>query len=190
MSKRVIIFSGSIRSGSVNTKLAHAATAKLADMGAITTLISLGDYALPIFDEDLKEEKGQPENALKLATQIADHDAAFIASPEYNASVTPILKNAIDWLSVLKTEKKPFANLTVALGAASPGNLGGIRGLYHLRAILMNVGAQIITEQCAVPGAMDAFGEDGSLTSERSAKMLDDTCKSLLEIAMIGRGKG
>ncbi|MEL6920280.1 MAG: NAD(P)H-dependent oxidoreductase [Pseudomonadota bacterium] len=182
-------FSGSLRSGSVNVKLAHAATKVLVELGAQTTYISLEDFPMPIYDEDLKSEKGVPDSVTKLARLMATHDGLFITSPEYNASVTPLLKNTIDWLSVLRDAPKPFAGVTVALGAASPGGFGGIRGLYHLRAILMNVGAQIITDQAAVPRAMEAFGEDGMLKDERSMSMLKTTCRSLLEMSVDGRGR-
>ncbi|MEN0002452.1 MAG: NAD(P)H-dependent oxidoreductase, partial [Pseudomonadota bacterium] len=100
-----------------------------------------------------------------------------------------LLKNTIDWLSVVKDEPKPFEGITVALGAASPGGFGGIRGLYHLRAVLMNVGAQIITEQAAVPRAKSAFDDEGKLTDERAKSMLEKACRSLMEMALEGRGR-
>lgn len=189
MPTRVLLFAGSVRSGSFNVSLAQAANKVLAGMGAETTMISLGDYALPLLDEDLKLEKGPPENAIKLARQFAGHDALFIASPEYNASIPPLLKNALDWVSVVPKDIKPYSGLTVALGAASGGSLGGIRGLYHLRAVLMNVGAQIVTEQAAISHAASAFGKDGLPTNERQHKMLENTCRSLLENATEGRGR-
>ncbi|MEL6437099.1 MAG: NAD(P)H-dependent oxidoreductase [Pseudomonadota bacterium] len=187
---KIMIFAGSIRSGSFNGQLAHAANSVLAEMGAETTFVSLGDYPMPIYDDDLKAEKGIPDNVTKLAKLLAAQDGLFIASPEYNASITPLLKNAIDWMSVIRTDPKPFPGLVVALGSASPGGLGGIRGLYHLRAVLMNVEAQIITEQCAVSRASGAFGDDGLPTDERTLSMLRATCRSLMEIAVSGRGRG
>jgi len=152
------------------------------------TMISLGDYPLPLVDEDLKNEKGVPENAVKLARQFAAHDGLFIASPEYNASIPPLLKNALDWASLVR-DIKPYAGLTVALGAASNGRLGGIRGLYHLRAVLMNVGALVISEQASVSGAADAFGEDGLPTDTRQRAMLEKTCRSLMELSAVQRGQ-
>lgn len=189
MPARILIFAGSIRSGSFNVSLAQAANKVLAEMGAETTMISLADYPLPIVDEDLKNEQGLPENATKLARLFAAHDGMFIASPEYNSSIPPLLKNTLDWVSLVRGDVKPYAGLTVALGAASNGALGGIRGLYHLRSVLMNVGAQIVTEQAAISGAGSAFGEDGLPTNERQRGMLENTCRSLLEHATEGRGR-
>lgn len=190
MSVKVLLMAGSNRTGSFNMQLVQAANKVLADNGALTTVVSLADYPLPIIDQDLHAANGDPANAVKLAKQMAAHDALFVASPEYNSSIPPLLKNAIDWLSVLKADVKPYAGLTVALGAASNGNLGGIRGLYHLRSVLMNVGAQIITEQIAVSGAASAFGNDGLPTNERTLSMLQTTCKSLMAHATPGRGRG
>ncbi len=193
MAAKVLIFSGSVRSGSFNTQLAKAAVKQLVESGAEVTEISLGDYPLPIFDEDLKVEKGLPENAIKLAKLFQAHDAAFIVCPEYNSSITPLLKNVLDWVSVTKSDGrndlKPYPGLTVALGAASPGALGGIRGLYHVRSVLMNVGAQIITEQCSVSNAGSGFGDDGMPSNERQLGMLKSTCRALLEQATAGRGR-
>ncbi|MEM1376523.1 MAG: NAD(P)H-dependent oxidoreductase [Pseudomonadota bacterium] len=186
---KIMVFAGSLRNGSVNVKLAQAANKVLAEMGAETTYINLADYPMPIYDDDLKSEKGMPDSVTKLARLMAAQDGLFLASPEYNASVTPLMKNTIDWLSVVSEAPKPFKDITVALGGASPGGFGGIRGLYHLRAILMNVGAQIVTDQAAVPRAMDAFGEDGLPKDERTLSMLQTTCRSLMEISVEGRGR-
>ncbi|WP_306117476.1 MULTISPECIES: NAD(P)H-dependent oxidoreductase [unclassified Roseitalea] len=189
MHPRILIFAGSVRAGSFNISLAQAARKTLAESGAETTMISLGDYPLPIVDEDLKSQKGVPDNAVRLARLLAGHDGLFIASPEYNSSIPPLLKNTIDWVSLVPRDIKPFAGLTVALGAASNGALGGIRGLYHLRSVLMNVGALVISEQVSISRAASAYGEDGMPTDERQRTMLDRTCRSLLELTAVGRAR-
>lgn len=189
MPAKVLIVPGSVRTGSFNVALAQAANKVLAEQGAETTMISLGDYPLPLVDEDLKAQKGVPENAIKLARQFAAHDGLFIASPEYNSSIPPLLKNAIDWVSLVPKDIKPYAGLTIAIAAASNGALGGIRGLYHLRSVLMNVGAQIITEQPTISGAASAFGDDGLPTDERARRRLDHACRSLLENLTPGRAR-
>jgi chromate reductase, NAD(P)H dehydrogenase (quinone) len=191
MIPKVLVFAGSNRMGSFNKQLAQAAAKTLAQMEAEVTMIALADYPLPLVDEDLQKSKGVPENAVKLARLFAAHDALFLASPEYNSSIPPLVKNTIDWVSLVKSDGsgslKPYAGLTIALGAASDGMLGGIRCLYHLRSVLMNVGAQIVTEQCAVRQASRAFGEDGMPVDERTRKMLNDTCRSLLDHCTPGR---
>ena len=189
MSAKILIFAGSIRSGSFNVSLAQAANQMLVQMGAETTMISLIDYPLPIVDEDLKQSEGVPDNAVNLARRFAANDGLFIASPEYNSSIPPLLKNTLDWVSLAPREIKPYAGLTVALGAASNGALGGIRGLYHLRSVLMNVGAQIITEQAAISRAATAFADNGLPSDERQYAMLERTCRSLLDHATPGRGR-
>tara|TARA_R110000787_G_scaffold99980_2_gene204784 strand:+ start:1711 stop:2292 length:582 start_codon:yes stop_codon:yes gene_type:complete len=184
MSPRILVLPGSNRAGSFNVQLAAAASVELAQQGADVTRISLVDYPLPLVDEDLKNETGIPENAMKLGRLIAAQDGVFLCCPEYNSSIPPLLKNMIDWVSLISRDGdrplKPWSGRYVALGSASNGKLGGIRGLYHVRSVMANVGTQIITEQCAVSGAADAFEADGRLKDERTNGMLVNTCKSLI----------
>lgn len=193
MALKILSFAGSTRTGSFNARLAQAAAFQLAEAGAEVTQISLADYPLPIFDEDLNNDDSRPENALKLARMFQAHDGAFIACPEYNSSITPLLKNTLDWVSVTKQDGNvklnPYGGLVIGLGAASPGALGGIRGLYHVRSVLMNVGAQIVTEQCGISHAGNAFDDDGKLTDERQIGYLKNTCRSIMEMAVEGRGR-
>ncbi len=193
MAAKILVFSGSIRTGSFNTKLAKAAIKVLAEQGAEVTEISLADYPLPIMDEDLEAEKGVPENAVKLARLFQAHDGLFIACPEYNASIPPLLKNTLDWISRVKSSSdgdiKPYPGLHVGLGAASPGALGGMRGLYHVRAVLMTVGTQVVSEQASISAAHNAFGDDDMPKDERQLNALKSTCGSLLQHATEGRGR-
>lgn len=184
MTARILVFAGSIRIGAFSAHMADAAEKELTQQGAKVTRITLADYPLPIMNEDLEAEEGIPENAMKLGRLMAEHDGLMICSPEYNASIPPLLKNTIDWVSRISKDGdkpfKPYAGLTVGLCSTSNGAFAGMRGLYHLRAVLMAVGTQIITEQCSVSGAADAFNEDGTLKNERQAKMLSGVCKSLI----------
>lgn len=186
---KILVIPGSNRSGSYNVKLAAVAAKELALLGADVTRISLIDYPLPLYDADLKSNKGVEKNALKLAEMISVHDGIFIASPEYNSSISPLLKNTIDWISVIrKKDDKPWTPLKgkiVGLGAASPGNLGGVRGLNHLRDVLVSVGCQVISEQTLVPTAGKAFAEDGSLVAERAIKSIGNTCQSLHRVSQV-----
>ena len=109
MTPRILVFNGSNRSGSFSGKLADAAVAELLRQEAEVTRIQLADYLLPLMDEDLEREKGIPENAMKLARLFAAHDGVFIATPEYNSSLPPLLKNVIDWVSrVSRDGDKPL----------------------------------------------------------------------------------
>lgn len=193
MTPKILVFAGSNRSGSFSRKLARAAAKTLALMEAEVTMIALADYPLPLLDEDLKKDKGVPENAVKLARMFAAHDALFVASPEYNASISPLLKNAIDWIGLVSSDGsrsvRPFDGLTVALGSVSGDHLGGVRGVDHLRAVLMHVGAQIVSEQCPVPHAERAFGEDGMPSGEREAAALKRACRALIDHCTPGRAR-
>ena len=185
---KLLVFAGSVRTGSFNGQLAAEART-LAGMGADVTRISLKDYPLPLMDEDLEAAEGIPENALKLGRMIAAQDGLFIACPEYNSSITPLLKNTLDWVSRISTldgrPSKPWRGKVVALGSASNGQFAGIRGLVHVRAILQNIGTQVVSEQCSVSGAAKAFGEDGRLLGDRQAHMLEAACRSLVEHAKV-----
>lgn len=185
---RILCFAGSIRSESYNARLAALAAKVLALRDADVTLISLVDYPLPIYDADLERESGVPEPARQLRAQFVAHQGIFIASPEYNQSVTPLLKNTIDWISRTKpapdAEASPWSGRVFALGAASPGYYGGIRSLMHLRQILTGgLGCTILPEQVSVPSAGSAFAQNGDLTNERSMGRLESLAGRLIEEA-------
>jgi chromate reductase, NAD(P)H dehydrogenase (quinone) len=184
---RILVFAGSLRIGAYSIRTADAAQKELALQGAEVTRISLGDYPLPLMDQNLENEKGIPENAYKLGRMIAAHDGLLIASPEYNASIPPLLKNTIDWVSrIRKDNGRSFAPLkgkVAALCSSSNGNFGGMRGLYHLRAVLMNCHVEIVTPQCSVARAADAFDEDGNFKEERVRKIMENVCATLIERA-------
>ncbi|MFZ2103122.1 MAG: NAD(P)H-dependent oxidoreductase [Oricola sp.] len=188
---KVLVFAGSSRTGSFNKQLAQAAAKALALMRAEVTMIALADYPLPLVDEDLVRQRGVPENAVRLARMFAAHDALFIASPEYNASIPPLLKNAIDWISLVEVDGgrpvRPFDGLTVALGAASDRPHGGAICLQHLRAVLVEAGALVVSQQVLLAGAATGFGDDGMPADRISG--LDGACKALLDHCMPGRGR-
>jgi chromate reductase, NAD(P)H dehydrogenase (quinone) len=187
MNPKILVFAGSIRTGAYSGKTADAATKELALQGAEVTRISLADYPLPIMDQDLEVEKGVPENAFKLARLIAAHDGLLIASPEYNSSIPPLLKNTIDWVSRIHKDGgrpfKPYAGKIAALCSSSDGNFAGARGLYHLRSVLMNCGVEIITPQCSVPRAQDAFDETGQFKDEHLRRRMETVVRTLIERA-------
>ena len=182
MPAKILVLAGSIRTGSFNARLAAAATKELALMDADVTRISLADYPMPIYDGDLEAKSGQPENALKLKRHFMAHQGIFIVSPEYNASITPLLKNTLDWISRVREGGEPplaaYKNRVFALGGASPGPWGGMRSHMALRQVLeIGCGALVIPEYITVREATTAFDERDALHDERSAKLL----KSVLE---------
>jgi chromate reductase len=184
---RILVFSGSIRTGSFNAKLAAAAAREIAAQNADVTLISLADYELPIYNGDLEAEKGVPENARKLKRQFMSHEGVFIATPEYNASFTPLLKNTLDWVSRREGNEAPLAaykDRVFALGAASNSPRGGYRSLTSLRMSMeLGMSALVIPEMVSVPVAASAFAEDGALTAENPAQMLKTVASRLVALA-------
>lgn len=173
---RILAFGGSLRRDSFNQKLAAIAAEGAKEAGAEVTVIALRDFPLPVFDEDLERESGKPEAAVRLKRLFAEHDGLIIASPEYNSSVTAALKNAIDWVSRVDGPDEPMlsalAGKSAVICAASPGGLGGLRGLVHLRAILGNIGITVLPDQVAVGGAYQAFDSAGALVDpKRSAEI-------------------
>jgi chromate reductase len=187
---RILVFSGSTRSGSFNTKLAEVVARRVNAAGAQATHLSLADYPMPIYNGDLEAEAGVPEPAKKLKDVMQDHHGIFIASPEYNTSVSPLLKNTLDWVSRLSADGEPpaaaFKNRVFALGAASPGALGGIRGLMGLRTIMeIGYGALVIPDMATVPGAASAFDDQGGMTNERTAGLLDAMVQRLIAEAAL-----
>jgi chromate reductase len=178
---KILVFAGSIRTGSYNTRLAALAAKLVGTAGAEATRISLQDFPLPLFDGDLEAKSGPPDNAVKLKRLMMQHGGVFIATGEYNASLTPLLKNTIDWVSRVREPNEPalaaFHNRVFALGAASPGQLGGYRGMMAARqAIELGCGALVLPDQVAVRDAANAFDDDDNLrdgvTAQRFAALL------------------
>ena len=171
---RILAFSGSSRKESFNKKLVKIAAIGAEEAGASVTVIDLADYPMPLFDEDLEAKEGIPKNALKFKKLLMEHDAIMIASPEYNSAFSPLLKNVLDWAS--RTESKEESPLAAYQGkvavimSASPGALGGSRGLVFLRMLLANMGVIVLPEQKAISAAFKAFNKDGSLSDEKNQK--------------------
>ncbi len=190
MTPKILVFAGSTRSGALSGKTADAAVKELALQGADVTRISLADYPLPLLDQDLEREKGVPDNAVKLARMIAAHDGLLIATPEYKSSLPPLLKNTIDWVSRVKTDvqAKPmraFSGKSTALCSSSNGSFAGVRAINHLRAILVHCQAEVVTPQCSVPRAQEAFDGNGDFVEDRLKQAMSKTCRALIEHARL-----
>ena len=168
MSKTICIlsFSGSARVDSLNGKLLRVATQGARTAGAVVTEIDLMNYPMPIYNGDLEVTEGQPESAKALKSLMRDSHGFLISSPEYNGGYSPLLKNAIDWVS-RPVPGEPalaaFTGKTAAIMSASPGKLGGIRGLSQLRQILGNIGVLVLPDQVTLPAAQNAFTRDGTM---------------------------
>jgi chromate reductase len=179
---KILAFAGSTRTESWNKKLIKVAAAGATAAGAEVTLIDLRDFPLPLYDGDLEEKDGIPENGRKLKALFLEHRGLLISSPEYNSSVPGVLKNAIDWVSRSAPGEKPlacYAGKVVGLVSASPGALGGMRALVHLRAILGNIKCLVLPEQASVSKAPDAFNPDGSLKDDKQRASVEGVGKAL-----------
>ena len=173
MKPKILAFAGSTRKDSFNKRLVKIAARGAKQAGAEVTFLDLRDHPLPLYDEDLETEQGIPDNAIRLKRIFNEHHGLLISSPEYNSSISAVLKNTIDWVTRPEPGEPPLRDIggkTAALLGTSPGGLGGLRGLVHLRAILGNIRIMVIPEQLAVPSAMEAFdGADLKDASQREA---------------------
>ncbi len=179
---RLLFFAGSARTGSYNKKLARLGAMIAEANGIPATFADLGDYPMPIYNGDLELAEGPPDNARKLKAVMQAHSGIFIASPEYNASITPLLKNCLDWVSHTREEGEAplqvYKTRVFALGSASPGGMGGLRSLITVRQVLeLGLGALVLPDQFAVPRANEAFGDDGHLKNKEA----QETFKALIQ---------
>jgi chromate reductase len=174
--KRILAFSGSLRTASLN----HAMLGIVADAaraaGTEVSIIRLRDFPMPLYNQELEDANGMPEKAAKLKRIFAAHDAFLIASPEYNSSYSAALKNAIDWVSRAESADEPplsvFAGKKAAILAASPGGYGGARGLLALRTLLENIRVTVLPDQVSVPKAHEKTGTDGTVTDAATLEAL------------------
>jgi NAD(P)H-dependent FMN reductase len=184
---KIVAFSGSARKGSLNKKLVHAAVHALREAGAEVDEIDLRDYPMPLYDGDLEEAEGQPENAGRLREKLAAADGLLVGCPEYNGLITPLLKNTIDWISRPDPDGNPgtaaVRGKVAALTAASPGGLGGLRGLPHVRTLLSNIGMVVIPDQVSLPQAHKAIDENGHVTDESVARRIDQVARECVRVA-------
>ena len=184
---KILAFAGSTRTGSFNKKLTAIAADAARAAGATVTLVDLRDFALPLYDGDLEEASGLPDGAKIFKALLRDSDGFLIASPEYNSSITGVLKNAIDWASRPETDDEPslvaYRGKVAVLCSASPGALGGMRGLVHLRSILGNIGVIVLPDQVCIGTAHEAFDDAGKLKDERKTKQIVTLARGLVETA-------
>ncbi|XWK91300.1 MAG: NAD(P)H-dependent oxidoreductase [Phormidium sp.] len=182
---KILAFAGSTRTDSYNKKLVQVAANGARAVGAEVTYIDLRDFPMPLFDEDLEKEEGTPESVRKFKELMIAHDGLLIACPEYNSSITPVLKNAIDWASRPGENAPPlaaFVDKVAAIMSASPGALGGLRGLVTVRSILGNIKVIVLPDQIAVPKAYEAFNLNGSLVDPKQQESVENLGKNVANV--------
>ena len=183
MTAKILVFAGSSRLASFNKKLAALAAAALRAAGAEVTHVDLRDFPMPLYDGDLEASAGIPEQAMRMKGLFNSHDGLLLACPEYNSTITPLLKNTIDWVSRSAPGETPlqcFDGKVASLVSASPGALGGLRGLVHVRAILASIGVLVLPAQLAVSKAGEAFDEAGKLRDAKQQATLDKIATQLV----------
>jgi chromate reductase len=186
--QKVLAFAGSTRKDSCNKKLINNAAEIGQDIGLDVTVVDLKDFPMPLFDADLEQNEGMPENAKRLRKMMVASDKIIISSPEYNGSLPAVLKNAIDWLSRSedgKPSREAFAGKKFAIMSCSPGAAGGAMGLDHLRAVLKRIGGQIVTLQVVVPNAYEAFNKQGKIEQASIRQEIKQELQELANPAML-----
>jgi chromate reductase len=181
---RILAFAGSSRRESFNKKLLKIAVAGAEAAGAQVTHIDLADFPLPLFNQDLEAEHGQPQKAGELKKLFFENDGLLMSCPEYNSSITPLWKNTIDWVSRQAPGEAPLAaykGKVATIMSASPGRLGGLRGLVHVRSILGNIGVVVLPDQIAVSEAHGAFTEDGKHHNGKMHESIENLGRTLAE---------
>jgi NAD(P)H-dependent FMN reductase len=184
---KILIIPGSLRTGSHNAKLAAVATDAFVQAGLDVTRISLGDFALPIYDGDLQAKSGVPKNAINLKRMMAAHHGVLLVTPEYNSSVPALVKNSIDWVSRVQEPNEGrgqvFRERAFAIASASEGRLGGTRALAALRLILSACHATVIPNQFALSFADEAYNDMGRLNHAADIDALQALVRQLIDFA-------
>ena len=184
---KILVIPGSLRTGSLNAKLAAAVAYQFAQAGAEVTRISLGDFPLPIYDGDLQTKSGVPKHAINLKRMIGAHHGVLIVTPEYNSSVPPLVKNTIDWVTRVQdaqeTRGQVFRERASAIAAASESRLGGTRALAALRLVLTACHATVIPNQLALSFASDAYDDMDRLKHPADIEALNAMVRQLIDVS-------
>jgi chromate reductase, NAD(P)H dehydrogenase (quinone) len=184
---KILVIPGSLRTGSLNARLAATAAYQFAQADAEVTRISLGDFPLPIYDGDLQSKSGVPKNAINLKRMIGAHHGVLIVTPEYNSSVPPLVKNTIDWVTRVQDAPEArgqvFRETPFAIAAASGGRLGGTRALAALRLILSACHATVIPNQLALSFADQAYDDMDRLKHPADIEALKALVRQLIDVS-------
>jgi chromate reductase, NAD(P)H dehydrogenase (quinone) len=184
---KILVIPGSLRTGSLNAKLAATIAAELAQAGAEITRVSLGDFPMPIYDGDLQAKSGVPKSAINLKRMMSSHHGVLIVTPEYNASIPALLKNAIDWISRVQDSHEArgqvFRDRAFAIASASGGRLGGTRALMALRLILSACQAHVIPNQLSLSFAGEAYDDMDRLKLPADVEAQKALVRQLIEIS-------
>ena len=184
---KILVIPGSLRTGSLNARLAAVAVHEIAQAGAGVTRISLSDFPLPIYDGDLQAKSGVPKHAVNLKRMIGAHHGVLFVTPEYNSSVPALVKNSIDWITRVQDPQESrgqvFRERPFAIAAASEGRLGGTRALAALRLILSACHAIVIPNQLALSFANQAYDDMDRLKNPADIEALRALVRQLIDVS-------
>src|SRR6478609_9982426 len=184
---KILVIPGSLRTGSLNARLAAVAAYAFAQAGIEVTRISLGDFPLPLYDGDLQAKSGVPKNAVNLKRMIGAHHGVLIVTPEYNSSLPPLVKNTLDWVTRVQDAQEArgqvFRNRAFAIAAASESRLGGTRALAALRLVLTPCHATVIPNQLALSFAAEAYDDMDRLKHPADIEALGALVRQLIDVS-------
>ena len=177
---RFLVFSGSLRAQSFNTKLAQLAARLIAAHGGVVDAASMADFDGPSFNQDVEAKTGLPAGAVELCRRLEANDAFVIAAPEYNGSLCGVVKNAIDWAS--RKRPQPFNAKHALLLSASPSMAGGNRGAWALRVPLEHLGARVYPDMFSLAQAHQAFDAANNIANADLRGRLDQTIAQFMDL--------
>ena len=179
-SVRFLVFSASLRTGSLNSRLAGLVAASIEQQGGTADLAAMNVFDSPSYSQDV-QGAGFPPGATEMRQRLEANDAFVIAAPEFNGSMPGYLKNAIDWVSRFRPQ--PFNGKHALLLSASPSMAGGNRGLWSLRMPLEHLGTRVYPDMFSLAQAHQAFDARGKLTNPQLADRLDRTIAGFMDLA-------
>ncbi|HUL28574.1 MAG TPA: NAD(P)H-dependent oxidoreductase [Streptosporangiaceae bacterium] len=177
---RFLVFSASLRRDALNTTLASLAAAAIEAGGGEVDVASMRDFDAPSYDQDVQQVEGFPPGAEEFRRRLAACHAFVVASPEYNASMPGVLKNAIDWVS--RFQPQPFNERHGLLMSASPSMSGGNRGLWALRVPLEHLGARLYPDMFSLAQAHRAFTADGRIADSELQRRFDTNITNFMDL--------
>ncbi len=184
---KILVIPGSLRTGSLNARLAAAAAHEFAQAGAEVTRISLGDFPLPIYDGDLQAKSGVPKNAINLKRMIGAHHGVLIVTPEYNSSVPALVKNTIDWVTRVQdaheTRGQVFRDRAFAIAAASETGSAGPGRWRRCGLFLRPATPRSFRNQLALSFAGEAYDDRDRLKHPADVEALKALVRQLIDVS-------
>lgn len=182
---RILVLSASMRAESLNTRLARLAARAIDHHGGVVDFATMAELDCPSYNQDVEDREGCPPGAVEFRRRLEANDAFVIVSPEYNASMPGLLKNAIDWVSRFRPQ--PFNERHALLMSASPSMVGGNRGLWSLRIPLEHLGARVFPDMFSLATAHEALDEHGEIINPLLRERFDSTGVAFLSLVEAAR---